>query len=313
MSVEISGAPAPPTAAAATYRGRFAPSPTGPLHLGSLVAALGSYLEARTRGGEWLVRIEDLDRARVVTGASDSILRTLVACGMHWDRNVVYQSRRADAYHASLHRLHARGLVYACACSRREIADSALAGIEGPVYPGTCRAGIGAGKTGRALRLRTTAQSIDFIDQVQGPVAQRLQTEIGDFVLRRADGQYAYQLAVAVDDWAQGISDIVRGADLLASTPRQIYLQRLLGFATPRYLHLPAVVDERGEKLSKQTRAAPVDSHKPLPALFSALQLLGQRPPGELKRAGLGPLWDWAMNNWDAQRIPRARSVTARE
>ena len=299
------------------YRGRFAPSPTGPLHFGSLIAAVASYLDAKSRGGEWLVRIEDLDPPRVARGAADDILRTLEACGMQWDGAIVYQSTRFDAYHSALHRLRQRGVIYPCACSRREIADSALAGIEGPVYPGTCRSGVAAGKTAHALRVDTRGVSIGFDDAVQGPVRQNLETEIGDFVLYRADQVFAYQLAVVIDDAGQGITDIVRGADLLYSTPRQIYLQQLLGFPAPRYAHVAVAVNAQGEKLSKQTHAPAIDAAAPLPALIAALRFLGQQPPHELSGrsgmrsdAALSPLWQWAIANWRIERVPRRRAVT---
>jgi glutamyl-Q tRNA(Asp) synthetase len=291
------------------YRGRFAPSPTGPLHFGSLIAAVGSYLEAKSRGGEWLVRIEDHDAPRAVPGAADAILRTLAACGMAWDGEVVYQSTRADAYHAALHALRQRGLVYPCACSRREIADSGIAGIEGFVYPGTCRAGLSGERRARAWRVVTRDARIEFDDAVQGRVAQDLETQIGDFVLYRADRIYAYQLAVVVDDAEQGITDIVRGADLLDSTPRQIYLQRLLGLPLPRYAHLPVAANAQGEKLSKQTLAQPLDATRPLPSLIAALRFLGQQVPGELAHGDAAALWKWAVTNWDAARVPRCRSI----
>ena len=293
------------------YRGRFAPSPTGPLHFGSLVAAAGSYLEARTCGGEWLVRMEDLDPPRVAPGAAEEILRALRACGMQWDGEVVRQGARSDAYHAALHRLREKKLVYPCICSRREIADSAVAGIEGPVYPGTCRAGLAPGKTARALRIDTRGVMVAFDDTLQGRIAHDLEKEFGDFVLLRSDDVYAYQLAVVVDDAEQGITDVVRGADLLGSTPRQIYLQRLLGMPQPRYAHLPVAVNAAGEKLSKQTFAAPIDAAAPLPALVAALAFLGQQPPRELARATIEELWDWALENWRLDRVPRLASVPA--
>ena len=295
------------------YRGRFAPSPTGPLHFGSLIAAVASYLDAKSRDGVWLVRIEDLDPPRVVREATDDILRTLAACGMRWDGAIVYQSTRFDAYHAALHRLRALGLVYPCACSRREIADSAASGIEGPVYPGTCCNGMPAGKTARALRIKTRGAMIGFDDAVQGRVQQDLETNIGDFVLYRADHVYAYQLAVAVDYAEQGVTDIVRGADLLASTPRQIYLQQLLELPTPHYCHVPVAVNSAGEKLSKQTLAAPIDAARPVPALIDALRFLGQQPPHELARADIAALWQWAIANWQRGRVPHARTIARRE
>jgi glutamyl-Q tRNA(Asp) synthetase len=293
------------------YRGRFAPSPTGPLHFGSLVAAAGSLLEARARGGEWLVRMEDLDPPRVVPGAADEILRTLEACGMQWDGAIIGQSKRGNAYHAALHRLRRLGLVYPCACSRRDIADSAAAGIEGPVYPGTCRNGLAPGKTARALRVDTRGASVAFEDMVQGSIAHDLEKEFGDFVLYRADDVYAYQLAVVVDDAEQGVTDVVRGADLLASTPRQLYLQQLLGLPRPRYAHLPVAVNAAGEKLSKQTFAAPVNAANPQPALVAALEFLGQRPPRELARTTVRELWDWATKNWKLEQVPRTPNLPA--
>jgi glutamyl-Q tRNA(Asp) synthetase len=293
-----------------TYRGRFAPSPTGPLHFGSLVAAVASYLEARSRAGEWLVRMEDLDTPRVVAGAADEILRALEACGMQWDGAIVKQSTRTDAYHAELHRLRAMGLVYPCACSRREIADSAVSGIEGPVYPGTCRNGLAPGKAVRAWRINTHGAEVRFDDAIQGAVGQNLEADIGDFVLLRADHVYAYQLAVVTDDAEQGITDVVRGADLLDSTPRQIYLQRLLKFPTPRYCHVPVVVNAAGEKLSKQTLAQPVDAARPLPTLLATLRFLGQQPPDALAKANIEEFWDWAIGNWRIERVPRTRGFT---
>jgi glutamyl-Q tRNA(Asp) synthetase len=291
------------------YRGRFAPSPTGPLHFGSLVAAVGSFLEARAHGGEWLVRMEDLDPPRVAPGAADEILRTLEACGMQWESVVAYQSARDDAYHAAFHRLRQAGHVYPCGCSRREIADSAVAGSEGLVYPGTCRDGVSQSRTPRAWRLDTRGAAVEFEDALQGRITCRLEEEYGDFVLYRADRVYAYQLAVVVDDAEQGITDVVRGADLLGSTPRQIHVQRLLGLDPPRYMHLPIAVNERGEKLSKQTFAAPLDATRPLPALLAALSFLGQQPPRELARATVTELWSWAEKNWRLERVPRVASA----
>lgn len=249
----------------ADYIGRFAPSPSGPLHAGSLVAAMASYLDARAHHGRWLVRIEDVDEARTVPGADASILRTLAAFGMLPDGEVIWQSRRGDAYAAAFERLH--GHVYPCGCSRREIADSnAGAAMHGPApYPGTCRDGMAPGRVARAWRLRVPAtgdpdECIGFMDRVCGWHAQHLATEAGDFVLKRADGFWAYQLAVVVDDAAQGVTHVVRGMDLLDSTPRQIWLQRLLKGPTPRYLHTPLVRNAAGEKLSKQTGAAPLET-----------------------------------------------------
>ena len=238
------------------YVGRFAPSPTGPLHFGSLVAALASYMEARRAKGKWLLRMEDLDKPREQRGAADAILRALEAFGLHWDGAVEYQSRRSTFYRDALDRLKPH--TYPCGCTRSEMADSALAIDGARVYGGNCRGGLPPGKTARTIRIRAEGQ-IRFVDRVQGAQAQQLERDVGDFVLWRADGQFAYQLAVVVDDAEQGVTDIVRGADLLDSTARQIYLQQRLGYPVPRYLHVPVAVNAAGEKLSKQTGAEAVD------------------------------------------------------
>ena len=295
------------------YRGRFAPTPSGPLHFGSIVAAVGSFLDARSRGGTWLVRIDDLDPPRTLPGAADTILRCLDAFGMHWDGTVVYQSMRNDAYHAALHQLRQSGRTYPCACSRKEISDAGLAGVEGAVYPGTCRKGLAARREARALRVRTDGAVIEFDDGLQGHVRQDLLAEIGDFVVYRADHVFAYHLACAVDDAEQGITDIVRGADLIASTPRQIHLQKLLALPTPTYLHLPAAVNGAGEKLSKQTRAHAVDLSHPAATLDRVLRILGHAPPAGLAGAGVAGLWQWAVKNWQRERLPRARTIAVTE
>lgn len=275
------------------YRGRFAPTPSGPLHFGSLVAALGSYLEAGVRGGEWLLRIEDLDPPRVVAGSADDIQRTLEAFGFEWVGEVVHQSRRLEAYRAALDTLSRLDLLYPCTCSRKQLAETARRGVDGAVYPGTCRAR--QGRDG-ALRFRVPGGRLVFNDALLGRVACDVAAECGDFVLRRADGVYSYQLAVVVDDAEQGVTNVVRGADLLTSTPRQIVLQQALGLPTPAYMHLPVVLGERGEKLSKQTLASPVDPAFPLPALTAAAEFLGVAladEPGsvaEFWRAA-GPAW----------------------
>jgi glutamyl-Q tRNA(Asp) synthetase len=294
---------------ASPYVGRFAPSPSGPLHFGSLVAALGSWLDARAAGGTWLVRMEDLDRPREQPGAADAILRTLQDCGLTWDGTVLRQSGRDAHYAAALERLRAAGQVYPCGCTRKEIADSStgIARDGAQVYPGTCRHGLAPGRVARAFRVRTSAEPVRFLDRLQGPQAQALEREVGDFVLLRADGLFAYQLAVVVDDAAQGVTDVVRGADLLESTARQIWLQTLLGCATPRYLHLPVAVNAAGEKLSKQTHAAPTGPHS-LPA---ALDFLGHAPPPELRAAPVRELLAWAVQAWDPARLPRQRALPA--
>ncbi len=302
-----------------SYRGRFAPSPTGPLHFGSLVAALASYLDAKCRGGVWLLRMEDLDVPRTVAGAASQILHTLESFGLLWDGEVMYQSDRNDAYEAALHQLRELGAAYPCACTRKEIADSALHGIDGQIYPGTCRGGIPAGRPARAWRVRTDLGGapfqghgrIGFDDALQGHVAQHLEKEIGDFVVRRADGLFAYQLAVVVDDAFQNITDVVRGADLLASTPRQIYLQRLLGLPTPSYMHVPVAVNAAGEKLSKQTLASPVGDVEPATALFAVLEFLRQQPPAELRRARRDDVLHWAIANWRPENLRGIKSLNA--
>lgn len=259
------------------YVGRFAPSPTGPLHKGSLVAAVASYLDARSHNGKWLVRIEDIDEARVVAGAEENILASLAAMGMRWDGEIVFQSRRKGLYQDVFEHLEEH--VYPCGCTRKEIADShvGVASDGGSVYPGTCRSGLAPGKTARAYRLRVpddTSGIITFEDRWAGEITQCLATDVGDFVLKRADGFWAYQLAVVVDDAAQGVTHVVRGADLLDSTPRQIYLQRLLDISTPRYMHVPVVTNDRGEKLSKQSGARALDVSRPAEELTAAGRFL---------------------------------------
>jgi glutamyl-Q tRNA(Asp) synthetase len=284
------------------YVGRFAPSPTGALHFGSLVAALASWLDARAARGRWLVRMEDLDAPREQQGAADLILRTLERLGLTWDGPVLYQSSRREAYVCALEKL--RAYSYWCGCTRREIADWSLgiAADGASIYPGTCRTGVAAGKAARALRIRTGPAPVSFDDRVQGRQTQFLETDVGDFVVYRADGQFAYQLAVVVDDADQGVTDVVRGADLLDSTARQMHLQRLLGFATPRYLHVPAAVNAAGEKLSKQTGAAALDAAHPEQAIRAALRFLGQAPADDVEEA---------LANWDPRRIPQRRAIAA--
>ena len=285
------------------YRGRFAPSPTGPLHFGSLLAAVGSFADARAHQGRWLVRIEDLDRNRAVAGAERTILTTLEAFGVHWDEAVVYQSQRQGLYQHALEQLRQAGLSYPCACTRREIAAHGLQGPEGPLYPGTCRSGLPPNRSPRSERLRVADLELSIADAVQGRLVQHLAREVGDLVLRRADGFYAYQLAVVVDDAEQGITQVVRGADLLASTPRQVYLQRCLGLPRPAYAHLPLVLGDDGRKLSKSLAAVPVEPCHPLPALTHAWRLLGQAPLAETPD-DVDTFWQQAIPSWDRSRVP---------
>src|SRR5512134_24551 len=281
------------------YVGRFAPSPTGALHFGSLVAALASWLDARAGGGRWLVRIEDLDAPRIQAGAADDILRTLARLGLEWDGTVAYQSRRLPLYRQALEKL--AEYTYWCACTRREIADSSLglAADGAQIYPGTCRNGVAPGKSPRALRIKTSG-NVAFTDRLQGRQEQVLERDVGDFVLYRADGQFAYQLAAVVDDAEQGVTDVVRGADLLDSTPRQLYLQQLLGYPQPRYLHIAAAVNAAGEKLSKQTGALPVA--KGTADLRRALSFLGQPQADDLGEA---------VANWNPTLIAQQRALDA--
>lgn len=322
-----------------TYIGRFAPSPTGPLHFGSLIAAVASYCDAKNNIGKWLVRMEDLDKPREMAGAADTILRQLEAFGFEWDGDIVYQSQRTALYEHALEKLKQHSVIYPCTCSRKEIADSAISsGIEGAIYPQTCyqkwlknstRENYASvtvkvipilpkclsTKSNVTTRMDIGSQrihledaiKIEFFDVVQEQVSQHLASDIGDFVLKRADGLFAYQLAVIVDDAAQHISHIVRGADLLASTPRQIYLQQLLGFSTPSYAHVPVAVNAAGEKLSKQTLAKAIDAHFAAQLIADALQFLGQKPPGDLAQNTLPDIWQWAIKNWQISMVPKTK------
>jgi len=280
-----------------SYRGRFAPSPTGPLHYGSLYAALGSWLLARSQGGQWWIRVEDIDPPREVPGAAAAQLRTLAAFGLAHDGEIVRQRDRQPRYAAALARLLGEGQAFACSCSRAELA--AAGGIHH-------RCLHGAGGRTPAFRLRVDEPArIDFDDALQGPLSQDVYREVGDFVLKRADGYWAYQLAVVVDDAAQGMTDVVRGADLLDSTPRQILLQRALGLPTPRYLHLPLVTDAAGRKLSKSEAARPLDDADPLPALRAAWRDLGQDPRVPAHAGAVDAFLDAAVAGFRADRLPR--------
>ena len=291
--------------------GRFAPSPTGPLHVGSLVAAVGSYLDARAHGGQWLLRIEDVDTPRTVPGMVDAQIAALEAYRFTWDGIVLRQSTRSTAYQAALDQLIAAGLAYPCACTRSQIAATpgVRRGIDGFVYPGHCQSwqpGMPV-PTNAAWRFRVPAGIMSFEDRIQGPRAQDVQHDVGDFPLLRADGCFTYQLAVVVDDIAQGVTDIVRGADLIDSTPRQIALIHALGGTVPSYAHLPVVTNAAGEKLSKQTEAPAIPvTEEParVAMLWQALTFLGQQPPDELKQGHQAALWDWAQDHWSLSRVP---------
>jgi glutamyl-Q tRNA(Asp) synthetase len=296
----VSGTPRP------GYVGRFAPSPTGPLHAGSLVAAMASWLDARAHGGRWLLRIEDLDPPREMPGAARAIVDTLAAFGFAHDGPIEHQSLRHAHYRRAFEQLQAAGRVYPCACTRREIADSVARQGHGRerhgelVYPGTCRHGLPPGRAPRAWRVRVDDAVIDWTDRSGRSFHERLADEVGDFVLLRADGLWAYQLAVVVDDALQGVTDVVRGDDLIGSTARQILLQRLLGHPTPRYLHVPVVTDARGDKLSKQTGATPLDAADPLPALEAALVHLGL---GSTGAKSPDRFWAEATARWARARL----------
>jgi glutamyl-Q tRNA(Asp) synthetase len=279
--------------------GRFAPSPTGDLHFGSLVAALASYLQAKSSGGQWLIRVEDVDPPREIPGSADRILNDLERFEMRSDQPVLFQSQRSRAYSLAITSLLDRGQAYWCGCSRSELPESGI-------YPGTCRNGLPKGKTPRSIRLRVTDEVVEFTDLVQGHIEENLQELVGDFVIRRADGLAAYQLAVVVDDAFQGVTEVVRGADLLSSTTRQIHLQRCLNLTTPVYAHHPVAVGNNNSKLSKQLGSDPISSLPRSQVLEMALRFLGQRCPGDLNHERL---WAWAIDNWRLSRIPRSVNV----
>lgn len=275
-----------------SYRGRFAPSPSGPLHDGSLVAAMASYLDARAHHGRWLLRIEDIDTPRVEPGADLFIMQQLHALGMHWDETPVWQSRRLALYQAAFERLEAAGSVYGCACTRRM--------LKGGPYPGTCRNGLAPGQPPRAWRLRVPEGIVHFTDRIQGPQSQDVAQEVGDFILRRADGLWAYQFVVVVDDSLQGITDVVRGADLLDSTERQHLLARCLGLRPPRMMHVPLVCDATGRKLSKQNHAPSLDLAQPVRTLLRAWHALGF---GTLDVDNVATFWERAVPLWAARHV----------
>lgn len=285
--------------------GRFAPSPTGEPHFGTLLAAVASYVHARATGARWLVRVEDLDQTREVPGAADQMLRTLEKFGLHWDGEIIYQSSRTGAYQELLDSLLERQLAFPCGCSRKDFIAGKY-GPEGPVYPGICRNGIKNSRPVRSYRMKVHSGEICFEDIVQGRLCQNLATEIGDFIIKRADGYFAYQLAAVADDAWQGITQVVRGADLLGSTQRQIFLQQQLGYPTPEYLHIPLILGPDGKKLSKSEHSPPVDTNHPEKIINTALKVLGQQPPDDLTAA---ELLEWANAQWQAEMIPAVNSL----
>ncbi len=288
--------------AASSYTGRFAPSPTGSLHFGSLTAALASYLDARAVAGRWLVRIEDIDPPREQLGASDDILRALETYGLHWDGEVLFQHTRYDAYRAALDELQKKSLAYPCTCTRKELTDYL------PYYPGFCRNRTGIPDRPHAIRMNGLDQSFTFHDRIQQVQTSSLE-QLGDFVIFRKDGLFAYQLAVTVDDDWQGITDIVRGVDLLDSTPRQICLQNALGYHTPTYAHLPVITNGQGEKLSKQTCAAPLPLTCPEPVILKAMEALNLPVDSHIQDCSLEDLLSWAVENWQIESLALTREI----
>ncbi|MFI8480943.1 tRNA glutamyl-Q(34) synthetase GluQRS [Pseudomonas sp. NPDC078700] len=284
------------------YIGRFAPTPSGYLHFGSLVAALASYLDARAVGGRWLVRMEDLDPPREMPGAQAAIMTSLENYGLEWDGELVRQSERHEHYQHTLEQLFSQGLAYACTCSRKQLETY------NGVYPGFCR-NLGKPLDDAAIRLRVPELSYHFTDRVQGEFRQHLGQEVGDMVIRRRDGLYAYQLAVVLDDAWQGITDVVRGADLLDSTPRQLYLQELLGFGQPRYLHVPLIIQPDGHKLGKSYRSAPLQAEQATSQLLRALRALGQATPADAVDSRPDELLKWAIEHWNSNLIPRTLTL----
>lgn len=293
------------------YRGRFAPTPSGPLHFGSLVAAVGSYLDACAHDGEWHLRIDDLDPPRVAPGAIDAILRTLETLGFEWDGPILFQSQRIAAYHAGLHELRRAGAIYPCGCSRSEIDTIAPRGSEGPIYPGTCRNGMAPDRRARTWRMRLECAPIELDDRLLGAQRIDLARDAGDFGLYRADGVYSFHLASSIDDAELAMTDIVRGVDLLESSARQIYVMAVLGWPSPRYAHLPIAVDATGTKLSKQTGADAVSEAHPAATLCAVLRFLNQDTPPGLEHASLERFWAHAIANWDLARVGTHREAPA--
>ncbi|WP_326498462.1 tRNA glutamyl-Q(34) synthetase GluQRS [Methylobacter sp. YRD-M1] len=290
--------------------GRFAPSPTGPLHFGSLYTALAGFLQARSQQGKWLLRIDDLDTPRNAKGSIDHILKTLDIFGLHWDDNIYYQSHNLDVYEDALHELKENRLIYACTCSRKMLAETHPEQAQADIYPGICRDKPPPTHTPHAFRIKTDNRIISFQDELQGFIAQNLAEQHGDFILKRKDGIIAYQFAVVVDDHRQQINHVLRGFDLLDSTPKQIYLQQQLGLATPQYMHVPIIIDTQGYKLSKQTLAQAVDLKAPNKLIFELLTLLKQAPPNELKHAETTELLDWAIAHWNPKPLEKLRAIS---
>ena len=281
------------------YRGRFAPSPTGAVHFGTLIAAVGSFLQAKKNDGEWLIRIEDVDTTRTIDCSDKEILNTLEVFGFEWDGEIIYQSYQTEHYQQALEQLISQSLVFPCSCSRKKLAES-----NSDIYPGTCRAKILPEPGEYAFRLIANDTTVEFNDIVMGKQSQNIKHKCGDFVIKRRDNLFAYQLAVVVDDARQNITEIVRGSDLLDSTPRQIYLQQLLGYTTPGYCHLPLAVDDDGNKISKSEGGASVEIKYKEKLLCKSLAFLGQNPPGDLSDSSINDIWKWSIENWDVSLVP---------
>lgn len=297
----------------ARYRGRFAPSPTGLLHFGSLIAAVASYLDARRAGGDWLIRMEDIDQPREVPGSADAIITALDELGFEWNESILRQSTRTELYRFALDRVLSAKAAYPCSCSRSEILAASHPPASGDElrYPGWCRDGVRAPDRPVAYRFRVPPGVVSFEDRIQGRVTIDVGDEVGDFIIRRRDGLFAYQLAVVVDDADQRITHVVRGADLLRSTPRQLLLQGSLALPTPTYAHLPVATDASGVKLSKSAGTAAIDLSRPGRELWRALRFLQQQPPADLLGADTTTLWEWAMEHWRLESIPRIAAAPA--
>ena len=294
-----------------TYIGRFAPSPTGPLHYGSLLAAIASYLQAKQNNGQWLVRIEDIDPPREAEGAADDILRTLELYQFEWDHAPLYQSSRYNIYREWIRILKEKALVYTCSCSRKQIEEKAQESILGKRYPGSCRAKhLNLYNTNYNLRLRTPNEKIRFTDAVFGEQIQNLHRDIGDFIIYRKHDLPTYALAVTIDDAYQGITEVVRGYDLLAFTPLQIYLCKILEYPIPHFLHIPIILDKQGFKLSKQSGARALPINNCSDVLVQAFRDLGQDIPNKLAGENLDTIWPWAIKHWNAEKIPRTQSLS---
>ena len=283
------------------YRGRFAPTPSGPLHFGSIIAALGSYLQAKSKQGKWLVRIDDVDIGRSVPDTDKVILQQLEQLGLYWDEEVVYQSKRLDYYQAALEKLESINSTFPCYCTRKEIANR--------VYPGTCRKGVKSDKTTFSIRIKTDHNPVGIKDLLQGEYSQQLQSEIGDFIIKRADGYFAYHLATVIDDAEQNITEVVRGLDLLESTPRQVYLQEQLGLSTPDYLHLPVAINHSGKKISKSDNAQAITANNNINTLFNALTFLGFNPPEQLMHTDVESVLNWGITDWNITQLPKEKEI----